>query len=115
MEIETYLRFLAALVAVLAMIGACAWGARRLGLGGALRATKGAVPRLAVVEVKIIDSRRKLVILRRDSTEHLILLGPNRDLLIESCGTPTPSAAGSRNVPGHTPHPAALPPGSLEA
>ena len=83
MEIETYLRFLAALVLVLALIGACAWLARRLGFGGALAVTKGATARLAVVEVKVLDSRRKLVLLRRDAREYLVLLGPNQDLLID--------------------------------
>ncbi len=99
MEIETYLRFLAALALVLALIALCAWGARRLGLGGTLAPTKGGSPRLAIVEVKVIDSRRKLVLLRRDAKEHLILLGPNRDLLIESGIAPTQIEAGARKLP----------------
>ena len=105
MEIETYMRFLAALVLVLALIAAFAWAARRFGLGGALAATKGGSPRLAVVEVKVIDSRRKLVLLRRDACEHLILLGPNRDLLVESGVAPTPPEAGARKAPGDEPRP----------
>ena len=32
----------------------------------------------------MLDSRRKLVLLRRDGCEHLVLLGPNQDLLLES-------------------------------
>ena len=96
MEIETYVRFLAALALVLALIAACAWAARRFGLGGSLPSSKGASARLAVVEVKVLDSRRKLVLLRRDDAEHLLLLGPNQDLLIEH-GAPTPPAdAGAR-------------------
>ncbi len=98
MELETYFRFLAALVAVLALIGACAWAARRFGLGGALAATKGGAARLAVVEVRALDSRRKLVLLRRDGREHLVLLGPNRDLLIESCDAPD-----SKQIPRSAP------------
>jgi len=84
MELDTYLRFLAALLAVIALIAALAWAARRFGLGGAVPLPKGAAPRLAVIEVKVIDSRRKLVLLRRDRREHLILLGTSQDILIES-------------------------------
>ncbi|MFQ5774577.1 MAG: hypothetical protein ACE5GS_08680 [Kiloniellaceae bacterium] len=84
MDFDVYLRFLLALVLVLALIGALAWTARRFGLGGALAPSRGKAPRLAVVEVKVIDSRRKLVLLRRDGCEHLVLLGPNQDLLVES-------------------------------
>ncbi len=36
-----------------------------------------------MVEVRTLDSRRKLVLLRRDGIEHLVLLGPNQDLHLE--------------------------------
>lgn len=99
MEIETYMRFLAALVLVLVLIGGFAWVARRFGFGDALSATRGASPRLAVVEVKVLDSRRKLVLLRHDAKEHLVLLGANQDLLIESGVAPAHSEAGARKSP----------------
>ncbi len=88
MEIETYLRFVAMLALVLALIAICAWAIRRFGLGGALSATKGGSKRLSIVEVKVIDPRRKLVLIRKDGKEHLVLLGPTQDLLIESSGAP---------------------------
>jgi flagellar protein FliO/FliZ len=100
MEFETYLRFLAVLVLVLGLIAICAWVARRFGLGGALAATKGGSTRLAIVEVKVIDPRRKLVLLRRDDKEHLVLLGPNQDLLIEKGIVPHKIDAGARKIPG---------------
>ena len=113
MEIETYLRFLAALVLVLVLIGGCAWIARRLGFGGALSVTRGTAARLGVVEVKVLDSRRKLVLLRRDAREYLVLLGPNQDLLIESGPGPMPDDAGARKAPSAddaaTPRPLAAP------
>ncbi len=99
MELETYLRFLAMLALVLALIAICAWAARRFGLGGVLAATKGGSTRLAIVEVKVIDPRRKLVLLSRDTKEHLVLLGPNQDLLIESGIAPHRIDAGARKVP----------------
>jgi len=84
MEIETYFRFLAALLFVLALIRAAAWAARRFGLGGRLAPNPGKARRLSVVEVATLDSRRKLVLVRRDATEHLLLLGPGHDIVVEN-------------------------------
>ena len=84
MEFDVYIRFMLALVLVLALIGGLAWAARRFGFGGQLTPNRGKSPRLSVVEVRVLDSRRKLVLLRRDGCEHLVLLGPNQDLLLES-------------------------------
>lgn len=89
MDLE-YVRFLLALLVVLGLIGLLAVVLRRFGFGGvrispAFRG-KGGRPerRLAVVEVAAVDARRRLVLVRRDDTEHLILLGATTDLLIES-------------------------------
>jgi flagellar protein FliO/FliZ len=70
---------------------------RRFGLGAvrispAFRGKgRGAAPRLAVVEVAVVDARHRLVLVRRDDTEHLVLIGATSDLLIES-GIPAPNA-----------------------
>ena len=84
MDFDVYIRFMLALVLVLALIGGLAWAARRFGFGGQLTPNRGKSPRLSVVEVRVLDSRRKLVLLRRDGCERLVLLGPNQDLLLES-------------------------------
>jgi hypothetical protein len=58
---------------------------RRFGansLGGA--AARGRQPRLAVIEAGAVDGRRKLVIVRRDNVEHLIMIGGPTDILIEA-------------------------------
>ncbi len=83
MEIDVYFRFLGALLFVLALIGAAGWAARRFGLGGRLTPNPGKTRRLSVVEVAPLDSRRKLVLVRRDATEHLLLLGASQDVLVE--------------------------------
>ena len=83
MTIDDYLRFAIALVAVLALIALFAWIARRAGLGGRY-VGKGAERRLSVLEVLPLDGKRRLVLLRRDTTEHLVLLGHDRDLVIEA-------------------------------
>jgi flagellar protein FliO/FliZ len=92
-----YVRFLLALLFVLGLIGLLAYLLRRFGLGAvrispAFRGKgRGAAPRLAVVEVAVVDARHRLVLLRRDDTEHLVLLGTTSDLLIES-GITAPQA-----------------------
>src|SRR3546814_5251501 len=71
MDLQTYLRFVLALVAVLALIGALAWLARRYGVGGMLATGGGGrLRRLAIVEVLAVDGRRRLFLVRRRSEEH---------------------------------------------
>lgn len=82
MGFETYWRFVLALAFVVLLIVACAWIARRLGLGGRLVASGGR-RRLAILEVLPLDGKRRLVLLKRDGVEHLILLGHQSDLVIE--------------------------------
>lgn len=96
-----YVRFILALLFVLGLIGLLAFLLRRFGLG-AVRVSpafrgkgRGAARRLAVVEVAIVDARHRLVLIRRDDTEHLVLLGPASDLLIESGITPPKSSPGA--------------------
>ena len=84
MEIESYLRFLLALIFVLGLIGAAALLARRVFVGARFMPKAGKTSRLSVEEVLPIDARRRLLLVRRDRQEHLILLGASQDLLIES-------------------------------
>lgn len=83
MDAPDYLRFVAALVFVLGLILALAWIARRSGLAPLSSRARPEEKRLDIVEVRSIDARRQLVIIRRDSVEHLLLLGPSGDVLIE--------------------------------
>ncbi|HZD25458.1 MAG TPA: flagellar biosynthetic protein FliO [Alphaproteobacteria bacterium] len=84
MDWTSYLRFLAALIFVLALIGGLAWLARRTGFGGAAVPRRGSGGRLRVEEVLALDPRRRLLLVRRDDREHLILLGAASDLVIET-------------------------------
>ena len=74
-DLPLYLNFVLALAFVLGLIGVAAWMARRFGLAGRLAHRAGPSHRLAVVEVMPQDTRRKLVLLRRDESEYLVLLG----------------------------------------
>ncbi len=84
MDFDLILRFLLALLLVLALIGLFAWAARRFGLGGRLAATVSKSRRLRIVEVTPLDPKTRLVLLRRDEVEHLVLLGATGATVIES-------------------------------
>jgi len=70
----------ATLVFVLALVGLVAWLMRRF--GPAMR--MGRAGRLGVIETIVLDNRRRLVLIRRDKVEHLVLLGSAGDLIIET-------------------------------
>ena len=50
--------------------------------GGGTRTRFG--QRLGVSEFHDIDNVRRLILVRRDGVEHLVLIGPNQDVVIES-------------------------------
>jgi flagellar protein FliO/FliZ len=80
--VQSYAWYITALLLVIGLILALAWIARRLGLMGRLAAT-GGKRRLGIVEVLPLDTKRRLVLVRRDGIEHLVLFGMNGDFLIE--------------------------------
>jgi flagellar protein FliO/FliZ len=90
--IQGYVWYFAALLLVVGLILGLAWVARRLGVMGRL-ATSGGRRRLAVVEVLALDGKRRLVLLRRDGAEHLVLLGLTGDIVVER------GVAGGRETP----------------
>lgn len=81
MELHDYLKFFAALVFVLSLMGGLAFFLKKIGLGQGAIVT-GRKKRLKVIEVQPIDARRKLVIVGHDDKEHLVLLGPSGDTVI---------------------------------
>ncbi|MCR6632651.1 MAG: flagellar biosynthetic protein FliO [Magnetospirillum sp.] len=94
MEATVYLRFVASLVLVLGLMAGVLWALRRFGFGGMV-ARPGLRRRLAVVETMAVDSRRRLVLVRRDGMEHLILIGGPHDLVVERgiAASPEPAPA----------------------
>jgi flagellar protein FliO/FliZ len=77
--------FFFAFVAVLALIGVAAWLVRRFATNrlGA-NTNRGRMPRLAVIDAAAVDGRRRLVLVRRDNIEHLIMIGGPTDIVVES-------------------------------
>src|SRR6201992_824681 len=78
------LTFFFAFVAVLALIGAAAWLVRRFaGNRRDVNANRGGMPRLAVIDAAAVDGRRRLVLVRRDNIEHLLMIGGPTDIVVE--------------------------------
>jgi flagellar protein FliO/FliZ len=83
-EGQTGPKILLFLVVVLGLLALAFWLLRRFGggrLGGA--STRGRQPRLAMIDQAAIDNRRRLVLIRRDNVEHLLIIGGPTDVVIE--------------------------------
>jgi flagellar protein FliO/FliZ len=79
LDLLQWARAVFALLATLALIGLVAYGARRLNM---LQATVRGPRRLKITESLMIDPRRRLVVVRFDDREHLLLLSPAGDRAI---------------------------------
>jgi flagellar protein FliO/FliZ len=84
-ELPLPVRFFLAFLIVLGLIGATAWAVRRFGtgrLGGA--SARGRQPRLGVIDYASVDARRRLILVRRDNVEHLLMIGGPTDVVVEA-------------------------------
>lgn len=83
-ELPTAAKFFIAFVVVLGLIALTAWLVRRFGNAGlGSGAARGRQPRLAVIDATAIDGRRRLVLIRRDNIEHLLMIGGPTDVVVE--------------------------------
>jgi flagellar protein FliO/FliZ len=108
-DLPTPVNFVIAFVVVLLLIGAATWLVRRFGATRLDAAARSRQPRLAVIDAAAVDGRRKLVIIRRDNVEHLLMIGGPTDVVVETnivrAGVAGRDTAAGRN--GHTqPEPA---------
>ncbi|MSO73422.1 MAG: hypothetical protein EXQ84_07460 [Rhodospirillaceae bacterium] len=83
MEPSTYLQFFLALVLVLGLILGLSWIMKRVGFGDGAKGPLGRRRRLNTIESAALDARHRVVLLRRDDVEHLVLIGPNTSQVIE--------------------------------
>jgi flagellar protein FliO/FliZ len=94
MDVINLMHYFAALLFVLALAGAALlvkrYGANpqafRDSLGGKLGKWDFKLPdrRLAVVETLVLGPKQRLLIIRRDNVEHLVLSGPDGATVIEN-------------------------------
>lgn len=82
-EMPLAARFFIAFLVVLALIGLTAWLVRRFGANRVGAGSRGRQPRLAVIDAATVDGRRRLVLIRRDNIEHLLMIGGPTDLVVE--------------------------------
>lgn len=80
---ELLVQFLLALGAVLFLIVLIAWILKKVNLVSSRIGRLGEDARLSVSEAVAVDHRRRLVLVRRDHVEHLVLIGGENDLLLE--------------------------------
>ncbi len=91
MAFADYARALFALVITLGLVGLAAVGARRFGPQWMVRLQRPrAERRLSLIESLMLDPQRRLVLVRCDGREHLLLLGEGR-LLTEVDAPPSPA------------------------
>jgi len=87
MDYQDYLKFLAALILVLSLMGGLAFILKKLGYGqGSILSPKLSKnqKRLKIVEILPLDARRKAVLLQRDDTQHLVLLSSSGETVVET-------------------------------
>ncbi|WAP68341.1 flagellar biosynthetic protein FliO [Jiella pelagia] len=84
-----WVALVAAMVCVLAIVVILL--AKRLLANGTALGPRVRVQRLQVVDVARVDDKRKLVLVRRDDVEHLVLVGGQTDILVEASISRSPA------------------------
>ncbi|HEY1961942.1 MAG TPA: flagellar biosynthetic protein FliO [Rhizomicrobium sp.] len=82
MDLIDLARYFGALILVLGLMGGAWLTTKRYGVPGIIQ--RQSLRRLSVVESLMIGSRHKLMLVKRDGTEHLVLMGPQGASLIET-------------------------------
>jgi flagellar protein FliO/FliZ len=75
------LKFFSAFVFVIALMFLLSWVLKRLGFAGTVM-TGGTKRRLKLVEFLPLDGRHRLVLIRCDDKEHLVVLGVNSETIV---------------------------------
>ncbi|TWI90395.1 flagellar biosynthesis protein FliO [Roseibium hamelinense] len=104
--------FVVSLGVVLALVALFFFILKKL-TGARINTTRGRQPRIAIMDAASIDTRRRLVLVRRDNIEHLILIGGPTDVVVEQ-GIIRGQPLGA-NMPRPLPGAQAPGPGALEA
>ena len=76
-------KMVASLILVLGLMGGLALLLKKLGLSGRIQAA-GSKGRLKIIESIPVDARRRIALIQRDDTQHLVIFGPNGETVIET-------------------------------
>ena len=91
-----FMKFLVAMVFVLGLIWGFALVAKHFGLGNREPVKRSRSKRLSIIETMALDAKRRVVIVRHDDTEHLLLLGNSGEQVIRSADNPADAPAKPR-------------------
>lgn len=78
------------LVLAIALV-ALFWIFRKIAGANHVKASRRHRPRLSVTDAAVVDDKRRLVLVRRDNIEHLVMIGGPTDIVIEQ-NIPAPAA-----------------------
>lgn len=84
MESIDFSRFFLSLAFVIFLIWLSAFALKRFGLDKRLRGATGAAGRLAITEVLYLDPKRKLLMVRADKKEYLLLLAGDTATVLDT-------------------------------
>ena len=91
MESISWIRIVLAFAAVAALLAFFGFALKYFKMRGfAMPGAVAGTRRLQLVETLLLDARRRLVIVRCDTAEHLLLLGINEDIVVETNLAKTP-------------------------
>jgi hypothetical protein len=79
----TYVTYGIGTVVVILLAWVLWFWTRRVSGGVFIHGSRSRQPRLAVVDATAIDSHRRIVLVRRDDVEHLVMIGGHNDFVIE--------------------------------
>ena len=91
----SWLRVILAFIIVGGLLAGLGFGLNYLNLRGVRMPgllASGKSRRLRLIETLPIDARRRLVLVRCDGAEHLLLLGPTQDVVVQT-GIASPAAS----------------------
>tara|TARA_R110000868_G_scaffold219607_1_gene470697 strand:+ start:1429 stop:1755 length:327 start_codon:yes stop_codon:yes gene_type:complete len=105
-DIVNWTQYLLAMLVLLGLLGALGLFSYAVQRGWILQTVTGlrgvatTARRLSIVETLVVDPRRRVVIIRSDDREHVILLGAERETVLESraSGPPEPAIGETETV-----------------
>lgn len=103
-DIVNWSHYLLALMVLLGLLGAMGFFAYAVQRGWILQGVTGlkaftaTARRLSISETLIVDPRRRVVIVRCDNREHVLLLGAERETILASTDVPAPAPPTDRET-----------------
>lgn len=83
-DTQLIMRLILGMVFIFALLTFGVWILKKSGFSAQIQKSRSKNKRASIVEVQQVDTKRRLIMVRRDDVEHLILLGPNNDVLVEA-------------------------------